>query len=110
MKDNLACVFKRGKDKTKLLDNVNLVYQIKCDDCPSTYVGKTKRALFHRKEEHEKDIFYKRDKPVSNYCTDNNHTINCDGITILDLESNYYRRNISEKLNIKKQLIRKQIR
>ena len=34
MKDNLACVIKRGKDKTKLLDNVNLVYKIKCNDCP----------------------------------------------------------------------------
>ena len=48
-----------------------------------------------------KKIYSIRDKPVLNHCTDNNHTINCDGITILDFESNYYRRNISEKLNIK---------
>ena len=54
MKDNVACVIKRGKDKTKLLENVNLVYRIKCDNCPSTYVGQTKRALFIEKRNMKK--------------------------------------------------------
>ena len=40
------------KDREKLENVHNVVYQAKCPDCPETYIGETARHLVERVEEH----------------------------------------------------------
>ncbi|CAF4074285.1 unnamed protein product [Adineta steineri] len=44
------------KDKLKPAQKSGVVYQISCNDCDSTYIGKTIRQAFRRYNEHEKDV------------------------------------------------------
>ena len=52
--DKLSCFVK--KDRTKKLDNVNLVYNIPCATCKLSYVGEMKRAFSYRFDEHKKSV------------------------------------------------------
>lgn len=44
------------KDKQNVKDKKNVVYQIKCSDCPAKYIGETGRQTKQRLKEHERDI------------------------------------------------------
>ena len=92
----LTNIIKKGKDKTKILDNTNVVYKIKCTSCPSIYIGETKRCLSIRINEHKnkKDV----ESVVSTHAQ--NHVFDWDNITILDKESNFKKRLISEMVHI----------
>ena len=81
------------------LEDVNSVYKLKCKICPAVYIGESKRPLFHRMNEHKKDIEHKRDKAVANHCI-NNHDIDWKKISIPDREPNLHKRRISEMLYI----------
>ena len=45
IRDKLSCFVKKGKDQTKKLDYVNLVYNIPCATCKLSYVGETTRIV-----------------------------------------------------------------
>jgi len=69
------------------------------------YIEKTKRKLNTRISKHRRDINKKTDKHfvITEYRLNNNHEINLDHPEILDKEKYYYRRLISEMINIKSQ-------
>jgi hypothetical protein len=85
----------RFKDKvTEVLKQSLVVYHIKCRDCEANYVGKTSRMLTYRLEEHKKS---KNSALLQHHLT-TKHTIDYDGVEILD------RANTDRKLQIKELL------
>ena len=81
------------------MENVNSVYKFKCNICSASYTGESKRALYHRIEEHQKDIDNKTNKVVPNHCI-NGHDFDLNKVSILDREPNLYKRRTSETLHI----------
>jgi len=83
----------------------NVVYQIDCLECDASYVGQTKRVLQTRVGEHRSHI--RRNSAQLSVITDHRlqagHDFNWDNVKVLDQESNYYKRLISEMIYIKKQ-------
>ena len=96
---------KTGKDLLEPLSHSDVVYKIFCHDCDATYVGQTKRQLKTRIQEHKSDINKKSGSPsvISNHRLSTNHDFDWNDVQILDNESGYNKRLISEMLHIKKQ-------
>jgi len=74
---------------------------LSCKDCDATYVGQTKRKLNTRISEHRRDINKKTGKHsvITEHRINNNHEFDWE----LDKERYFYRRLISEMINIKSQ-------
>jgi len=68
-------------------------------------VGQTKRQFKTRLKEHMLDINKKNGvlSVVSNHRIEHNHDMNWDEATILDRESSYIKRTVSEMIYIKRQ-------
>ena len=49
----LKSVIKLGKDSTNKWEQTNIVYKFNCKNCPVTYIGKSKRTLRVRINEHK---------------------------------------------------------
>ena len=95
----LNSIVKLGKDKTDKWDETDIVYSFSCDSCPATYIGQTKRSLKTRISEHIKQV--NKNLPVPNHLRVNpNHSFKWDETVILDRESNYKKRLISEMIHI----------
>ncbi|XP_077273242.1 uncharacterized protein LOC143903487 [Temnothorax americanus] len=96
---------KTHKDTNALCSNNNVIYKIKCNDCDASYVGQTKRQLKTRINEHKNN--YKLDPSRHSVITEHilnlNHSFNWNNPEILDFETNYYKRLISEMIHIKEQ-------
>ena len=75
---------KKGKIDFKHNKTV-VVYKIKCKDCPQIYIGKTKRSLYMRISEHQNT---------------ENHNFDFKNIYIVDQESKWVKRTVSESINI----------
>ena len=95
---NLNSVIRLGKDQTSLFENNNVVYQFVCEECPGTYTGQTKRQLKSRIDEHRN---LNQKTVVSEHALTYDHNFNFDKTVILDHESNYHKRIVSEMLHIK---------
>jgi len=95
----------RGKDRIDSMSQNDCVYKISCSNCDSSYVGQTKRQLETRLKEHKSDIKKKNGmlSVVSNHRLDCNHEMNWNGVAILDKESSYVKRIVSEMVHIKRQ-------
>lgn len=93
------------KDKNQQSGNSNVVYKINCGDCDASYVGQTKRQLKTRIKEHKNNIRVesKRLSVISEHIIQENHTFDWDNVKILDVETNYHKRLVSEMLHIKEQ-------
>jgi len=93
------------KDALSLSSRSNVVYRINCLDCDASYVGQTKRTLNTRIMEHKNHI--RRNSIQHSVITDHKrksgHEFDWDNVKILDSESNYNKRLISEMIYIKKQ-------
>jgi len=93
------------KDHLSTFSRSNVVYKIDCSNCDASYVGQTKRLLKDRIGEHRNHI--KRNSNQISVIT--NHRINCEhefdwnGVRVLDEETNYKKRLISEMIHIKNQ-------
>ena len=83
------------KDKTDKLDKAGAVYSISCLDCPSSYVGETARSLRYRLSEHERPT-----SPVGEH--GKQHSIDWEGVRILDREANWYKRGVREAIQIRR--------
>ena len=96
-KNKLNKIMKLGKDKTKICDNVNVVYKINCKNCDASYVGQTCRRLDVRIKEHTRKYNMQDDNfSLYTHKIDNNHNIDFSNIKILDTEYNRGIRLFSE--------------
>jgi len=93
------------KDPLSTSSRSNVVYKIECSNCDASYVGQTKRLLKDRISEHRNHI--KRNSGqisvITNHRINFNHEFNWDNVKVLDEETNYKKRLISEMIHIKKQ-------
>jgi len=103
--NKLSKFIKVHKDVLPVLSRSNVVYKINCSVCDASYVGQTKRTLNTRVNEHKNHI--RRNSTQFSVITDHRqkskHEFDWDNVKILDLESNYNKRLISEMIHIKKQ-------
>lgn len=77
-------------------------YCIKCKDCNYKYIGKIKRQFKTRIQEHKTNIKRQPEQLsiVSTHRLDLDHDFNWNDVSILDEETYYYKRIISECLHI----------
>jgi len=94
------------KDTNNLFTNNNVVYKISCKDCDASYVGQTKRQLKTRVKEHSNNLKSLSSNPlvITEHILRHLHSFDWENVKILDTESNYYKRSVSEILHIKEQL------
>jgi len=99
----LGRIIKARKDTLPLSSNKNVVYKLNCKDCEVTYIGQTKRRLNTRIMEHKKDInkINGKHSVITEHGLGCNHDFDWDNPIILDKEKQYYRRLISEMINIR---------
>ena len=76
------------------------VYKISCDNCEASYVDQTKRKSSTRIREHISDINKKR---ILHLSSDYRINFRWNEMKILDSESSYNKRLISEMILIKRQ-------
>jgi len=103
--NKLDRIIKVHKDQTEYQHKNNVIYKIYCKNCDASYVGQTKRRLKTRIKEHCNNIKLDDSKHsvVSQHIVNYNHSFNWNDAKILDSESNYNKRLISEMLHIKEQ-------
>jgi len=103
--NKLDKIIKVQKDPTEHTHKNNIVYKINCNNCDASYVGQTKRKMMTRVKEHHDNIKLDKSKHsvITEHILDLNHNFDWDNIKILDTESNYNKRLISEMLHIKEQ-------
>jgi len=103
--NKLTGFIKRHKDKNRFEDNNNVVYKILCNGCNASYVGQTKRKVKTRINEHIKNIKVEESKHsvITKHILEFNHTFDWQNVKIMDVETNYYKRLISEMIYIKTQ-------
>jgi len=96
-------IVKAQKDRLPVGYKKGVVYKLSCKDCDSTYVGQTKRKLQTRVTEHKNDIKKKTGNlsVISEHRLEKNHDFDWENPVVLDTEKFYYRRLISEMINIK---------
>ena len=85
----------------------NLVYKIKCKDCPSVYVGQTMQLLKKRVQQHKsstKNPISKSSGVAEHIFMFPDHNIDFDNIDILEMEDNYYKRLFKENFHIKRSI------
>jgi len=103
--NKLERIIRVQKDRIEALSKKNVVYRISCSDCDATYVGQMKRKLSTRVTEHRNQINHKTIKMsvISEHRLNHNHEIDWKNVKILDNERFYWKRIISEMLNIQLQ-------
>ena len=97
-KNTLKDVIRLGKDKSNKWDTTGVVYKIGCLDCNASYVGQTKRSLKERIKEHKNNK--NTESVISLHMNKFSHNFNWDKSIILDKETNYKKRLLSEMLYI----------
>jgi hypothetical protein len=95
--------FSKLKDKTDKQIQSNLIYEVPCKDCNSTYIGQTKQYLKKRMYSHQYHINIKDQKhsALVDHSLQLNHSPNFDNVIIRDREPNFLKRNILEMIYIK---------
>ena len=99
IKKSFSSIIKLGKDITEKWDRTNVVYKFECKSCPASYVGETKRTVKTRIKEHQKNN--NPDAVVFQHMSEHSHEFDWNNTKILDYDSNYYKRLISEMIHIK---------
>jgi len=87
------------KDQTEYTKKSNTVYKISCKDCDATYTGQTKRQL----QTNNIKLDSTKHSVISEHILKYNHMFDWNNVKILDIESNYNRRLVSEMLHIREQ-------
>jgi len=102
--NKLTCFIKRHKDKNSFEDNTNVVHKLLCNSCNASYVGQTKRKVKTRINEHMKNIKVDESKHsvITKHILESNHTFDWQNVKIMDFETNYYKRLISDMIYVYK--------
>ena len=77
-------------------DKCGVVYQLTCQDCEASYIGKTERAVKQRLKEHLKDS-----SPVGHRMGYNKHKVGSQNIRIVDRDSRWFQRGVREAIQIR---------
>lgn len=98
-------LFTNLKDSTPLSEKSSIVYKIPCKNCSSCYIGQTKQYAKCRIKQHNYDCapknFNKIEKTaLADHHFVNDHVFDFDAFKILDTETNFKKRNISEMIHI----------
>jgi len=103
--NKLNTIIKAQKDLLPYYCNKNVVYKISCNNCNATYIGQTKRKLNTRINEHRNQINSKssNNTVITEHRLCLNHDFDWTNVKILDREAFYWKRIISEMLNIRLQ-------
>jgi len=103
--NKLDRIIRAQKDRLPDYSKKNVVYKISCYNCDATYVGQTKRKLKTRITEHRNQI--NSNSPNKTVITEHrlrhNHDFGWTNVKILDRETFYWKKIISEILNIRLQ-------
>jgi len=101
--NTLSKFIKTGKDRIERPFLCDVVYKIICKVCEASYVGQTRRRLTTRIREHMNDINKKSDTPsvISTHRLQEVHYFYWNDVHILDSESSWYKKIISEMIHIK---------
>ena len=99
VKKSFNSVIKLGKDHTDKWDRTNVVYKFFCKSCPASYTGETKRTLKTRIKEHQKTN--NPEAVVKQHMNKFTHDFDWENSKILDYETNYKKRTLSEMIYIK---------
>jgi len=93
------------KDLLSTSSRSNVVYKIECSNCDASYVGQTKRLLKDRIGEHRNHIKKNscQTSVITNHRINSNHEFEWNNVRVLDEETNYKKRLISEMIHIKRQ-------
>lgn len=93
----------KSKDKLDTTSKSGLVYQYQCE-CGMVYVGETGRTLKTREADHKRAIRTgnAEHSGISKHVLETGHSIDWDGVKILDRESNWTKRKIKEGYYISK--------
>jgi len=89
----------------------NVIYRVDCvcvcNNCETTYVGQTKRQLRTRIKEHINNIKLDQSKHsvISEHIIKFNYSFDWENTKILDIESKFYKRIISEMIHIREQKV-----
>ena len=90
-----------GKDIIPTYDKANNVYKINCANCPSTYIGQSKRYFKLRLSEHQRDVLNNSDKSaIAKHVSSTGHKINFEKVQVIDNEPFKRSRLFYEMLNI----------
>jgi len=103
--NHLGGFIRAHKDRNHPLKNNNVVYKIMCKDCDASYVGQTKRQLKTRVNEHRYNLTSLSANPsvITEHILQHSHSFDWESVRILDTETNFYKRSVSEMLHIKEQ-------
>jgi len=98
-------IIKVHKNQTEHQYKNNIIYKIYCENCSASYEGQTKKQLKTRIREHYNNIRLDESRlsVVTQHMVKYNHSFDWKDVRILDSESNYNKRLISEMLHIKEQ-------
>ena len=96
VKKSLSTIIRLGKDMTKKWDRTNVLYKFDCKNCSATYIGKTKRSLRTRINEHKTNK--NKESVMSLHRIENKHEFDCENTSVLDMESNYKEKLVSEMI------------
>jgi len=102
--NRLKNIIKGHKDTFPITKTKNVIYKISCKDCETSYVGQTGRQLKTRMTEHRNHIKRNTNTPsvITEHKLEYGH-FDWDGVKIMDKESLWNKRIISEMLHISKQ-------
>ncbi|XP_044755871.1 uncharacterized protein LOC123314576 [Coccinella septempunctata] len=98
-------IFSKIKDSTPNMYRSNVVYRIECGGCDKCYIGMTKQYLKNRLYQHEYDCRlsnkYKNDKTaLADHHFQTGHLFGFEDVKVVDFERNYFKRCVSEMINI----------
>ena len=92
----LSCLCKL-KSRIDILSRSQVVYKVSCVDCGAFYIGKTKRRLQQRLQEHSSQNY----SSLYKHSIEHSHQINYDNPEILTQDTSDYRLTIKEAIKIK---------
>jgi len=89
------------------LSKNNVIYKIFCKNCEAIYIGQTKLQLRTRLREHKNNLKQDQSKHsvISEHIIKYNHSFDWVNTKIMDHESKYFKRIISEMIYIKEQKV-----
>ena len=87
----------KTKDKMKIEERNDVVYNIPRKDCNLCYIGETSKQVISRVEEHKKNVNQKyMSSLIYQHIATKNHNVDWNKISVINQHHNTYSRKIQE--------------